>query len=251
MPIHRLHHHPQVGMRFVALQVRRPSGRPQGILNIGLALLDSSRQSMPLNSQLDASAVNYRHLMGQDDPHHLHQHGTQNNTSQTSNNQNNAHQNLLWSLISKPELRRIKSDTSSMMASSLIVTTPAKTIANKGKASSMVSGLKPELDKKQRKNKKGNSKSSSVINATDGGKKDKMGKPDLVVKALEPGPNVNGLNPTHPIQKVSSGKPIPKCYTTQCTQHYNTIITKSAVAMKRKWDIYRYMASIFTGYSRL
>ncbi|KAH6778095.1 Calcium-dependent lipid-binding family protein [Perilla frutescens var. hirtella] len=37
-----------VGMRFVALQVRRPSGRPQGILNIGVALLDGSLRSMPL-----------------------------------------------------------------------------------------------------------------------------------------------------------------------------------------------------------
>ncbi|KAI3459050.1 hypothetical protein Pfo_015713 [Paulownia fortunei] len=35
-------------MRFVALQVRRPSGTPQGILNMGVALLDSSLRSMPL-----------------------------------------------------------------------------------------------------------------------------------------------------------------------------------------------------------
>lgn len=51
-----------VGMRFVALQVRRPSGRPQGILNIGVALLDGSLRSMPLYKGC-ASAVGYRDLM--------------------------------------------------------------------------------------------------------------------------------------------------------------------------------------------
>ncbi|KAF9604846.1 hypothetical protein IFM89_010521 [Coptis chinensis] len=54
----------RVGMRFVALQVRRPSGRPQGILNIGMALLDGSMRSMPLYTQLSASAVGFRDLMG-------------------------------------------------------------------------------------------------------------------------------------------------------------------------------------------
>ncbi|KAF5187096.1 Calcium-dependent lipid-binding (CaLB domain) family protein [Thalictrum thalictroides] len=56
------------GMRFVALQVRRPSGRPQGILNIGVALLDGHMRSMPLYTQLSASAVGYRDLMGEE--HH-------------------------------------------------------------------------------------------------------------------------------------------------------------------------------------
>ncbi|PIN19965.1 hypothetical protein CDL12_07356 [Handroanthus impetiginosus] len=36
-------------MRFIALQVRRPSGTPQGILNMGVALLDSTMRSMPLH----------------------------------------------------------------------------------------------------------------------------------------------------------------------------------------------------------
>lgn len=40
-------------MRFVALQVRRPSGDPQGILNMGVALLDTSTRSMPLRPDLD------------------------------------------------------------------------------------------------------------------------------------------------------------------------------------------------------
>lgn len=61
--------HPYIGMRFVALQVRRPSGRPQGILNIGVALLDSSMRSMPLYTQPAMSAVGYHDLM--DDPPEL------------------------------------------------------------------------------------------------------------------------------------------------------------------------------------
>ncbi|KAK4436057.1 hypothetical protein Salat_0769400 [Sesamum alatum] len=36
--------------RFVALQVRRPSGSPQGILNMGISLLDSTMRSMPLKN---------------------------------------------------------------------------------------------------------------------------------------------------------------------------------------------------------
>lgn len=90
-------HHPQphLGMRFVALQVRRPSGRPQGILNIGVAVLDSSMRSMPLYTQLSTSAVGYRDLMGEGDPHHHH-----------NNNQNQQPPN------SKPELRRTRSERS-------------------------------------------------------------------------------------------------------------------------------------------
>ncbi|CAA2998772.1 Hypothetical predicted protein [Olea europaea subsp. europaea] len=40
--------------RFVALQVRRPSGNPQGILNMGVSLLDSSMKSMPFNSKVNS-----------------------------------------------------------------------------------------------------------------------------------------------------------------------------------------------------
>ncbi|KAL1544921.1 hypothetical protein AAHA92_21710 [Salvia divinorum] len=60
---------PYIGMRFVALQIRRPSGRPQGILNIGVALLDSSMRSMPLYTQPAVSAVGYQDLM--EDPEAL------------------------------------------------------------------------------------------------------------------------------------------------------------------------------------
>ncbi|CAK7341187.1 unnamed protein product [Dovyalis caffra] len=50
-------------MRFVALQVRRPSGRPQGILNLGVQLLDSTMRSMPLYTELSASAVGFNDLI--------------------------------------------------------------------------------------------------------------------------------------------------------------------------------------------
>ncbi|PNY00168.1 hypothetical protein L195_g023444, partial [Trifolium pratense] len=46
-------------LRFVGLQIRRPSGRPQGILNIGAAILDSSMRSMPLYSELSTSEAGY------------------------------------------------------------------------------------------------------------------------------------------------------------------------------------------------
>ncbi|XP_068664346.1 uncharacterized protein [Aristolochia californica] len=59
--------------RFVALQVRRPSGRPQGILNVGVAVLDGSLRSMPLYSQLNASALGYRDLMGDSRQQQQHQ----------------------------------------------------------------------------------------------------------------------------------------------------------------------------------
>lgn len=50
-------------LRFVALQIRRPSGRPQGILNIGVSLLDSTMRSMPLYSELSTSAVGLWDMM--------------------------------------------------------------------------------------------------------------------------------------------------------------------------------------------
>ncbi|KAK6914157.1 C2 domain [Dillenia turbinata] len=62
------------GMRFVALQVRRRSGRPQGILNIGVALLNNFIRSMPLYTNLSSSAVGYRDLMGEVDQQNHHQH---------------------------------------------------------------------------------------------------------------------------------------------------------------------------------
>nr|GMD03380.1 serine/threonine-protein kinase pakA-like [Ipomoea batatas] len=78
------------GMRFVALQVRRKSGRPQGILNIGVALLDSSMRSMPLYRQMSSSAVGVRDLMQED--------------------------NLLHNANPNAVLRRMKSERSTLMS---------------------------------------------------------------------------------------------------------------------------------------
>ncbi|KAK8648161.1 hypothetical protein V6N13_128922 [Hibiscus sabdariffa] len=96
----------ELGMKFVALQVWRPSGRPQGILNIGLTMLDSTRRSMPLYMQMGSSAVGYQYFMGEDDPIH------------SSNRSNNNQFSNIES--TKPELRRTMSDSSSMLGSQFV-----------------------------------------------------------------------------------------------------------------------------------
>jgi hypothetical protein len=53
------------GMSFSALQIRRPSGRPQGILNLGIMILDGlDFQRMNRFSPSSWGAVGYRDLMG-------------------------------------------------------------------------------------------------------------------------------------------------------------------------------------------
>ncbi|CAL1391929.1 unnamed protein product [Linum trigynum] len=44
-----------IDVQIVPLQIRRPSGRPQGILNMGVQLLDNTMRSMPLYTELSAS----------------------------------------------------------------------------------------------------------------------------------------------------------------------------------------------------
>ncbi|KAB1219349.1 hypothetical protein CJ030_MR3G001168 [Morella rubra] len=166
---HQHNTYPQVGMRFVALQVRRPSGRPQGILNIGVAVLDSSMRSMPLYSQLnDSAGVGYRHLMGEEDS--FQQPG--NGSNQTP--------------LSKPSLRRAKSDTSSMIASELRASEFRKVPQKKnGKPSSTVNGSEVGHKKKKvwsrgsslisgseverGRGKKNNKKTSSVLSYSEVG----------------------------------------------------------------------------------
>ncbi|KAJ9182342.1 hypothetical protein P3X46_006346 [Hevea brasiliensis] len=159
--LHRQHrqHHVQLGMRFVALQVRRRSGCPQGILNIGVALLDTSMRSMPLYTQ-NASAIGYRHLMGEKDPQ---MHNDNHRTKDDEKNSDSRNQFLLpWN--PKPELRRTKSDTSSMIGSDAV----AKKMLNKKKAGSMVNGSAYE---------KQNSNPSSVITDSEIFKNYNKGKP--------------------------------------------------------------------------
>uniref|UniRef100_A0A2N9EXZ2 C2 domain-containing protein n=1 Tax=Fagus sylvatica TaxID=28930 RepID=A0A2N9EXZ2_FAGSY len=50
-------------MRIVPFHVRRPSGRPQGILNVGVTLLDSNMRNMPVYKELAQSAIGYWDLM--------------------------------------------------------------------------------------------------------------------------------------------------------------------------------------------
>lgn len=174
-PAKRHHHHRQfqLGMRFVALQVRRASGRPQGILNIGVALLDSSMRSMPLYTQV-SSAVGYRHLMGEEDAYQR-QHNNV-NSSTTSNNQ------LSFPFIGKPELRRTKSDTSSMIGSEMMKKSKVKSNKN-GKPSSMVSGseAEPPVEFKRKKSKKGGgSKASSMLSGSDFFKRGNKGSGSVV-----------------------------------------------------------------------
>ncbi|KAK6781118.1 hypothetical protein RDI58_023302 [Solanum bulbocastanum] len=118
---HHNHHPHNLGMRFVALQVRRPSGRPQGILNIGVALLDSTMRSMPLYTELNKSAVGYRDLMEEEQlPHHHHNQKTNNEktitTTTTTNNYNNNNTNTSTNnnnvTTIKPILLRTKSERS-------------------------------------------------------------------------------------------------------------------------------------------
>ncbi|XP_050215976.1 uncharacterized protein LOC126667054 [Mercurialis annua] len=163
-PRQQQQHHVQLDtMRFVALQVRRRSGRPQGILNIGVAILDTSMRSMPLYSQISASAVGYRDLMGgKEKP--INNNYNHNNKDDDRSSDDNQNQFLLpW--IPKPDLRRTKSDSSSMVGSEMVENT---TIQNKKqkKGGSMISGS--EIIKKENINgyksfKKQSSMASSMI----------------------------------------------------------------------------------------
>ncbi|KAI3459557.1 hypothetical protein Pfo_016220 [Paulownia fortunei] len=175
-PVWSRRHNQHIGMRFVALQVRRPSGRPQGILNIGVALLDGSMRSMPLYTQLSTSAVGYRDLM--QDPPSLQQ--LQQNENQKNDNNNYQAANV------KPILRRSRSERSERVTfdnyspnSSIVAVAtgkvgvkessilsisesadPFKGMKKKGKASSVISGAELR-EKPKQKGLKG--KPSSVV----------------------------------------------------------------------------------------
>ncbi|GMI69878.1 hypothetical protein like AT2G33320 [Hibiscus trionum] len=158
----------ELGMRFVALQVWRPSGRPQGILNIGVALLDSTMRSMPLYLQMGSSAVGYRHLMGEEDPF---QNSVVNPVWSTTKSNN--YQQLLNGLL-KPELRRTKSDSSSVLEPDL-----------KPKGSSIVVvGSMVNESETGKSNNKITSRGSSKVNYTSD-KIPKKGKSSSIVTTTE------------------------------------------------------------------
>ena len=173
----RTQHNGYIGMRFVALQVRRPSGRPQGILNLGVAVLDPSMRSMPLYTQPAMSAVGYRDLMDGPPPHHL----------QHNENDNDNHNNYSQPPAPKPILRRSRSERSELMgldnfspSSSMIIVkskpkakessilsitecmVPLEPITKRkaGKASSVINGAELHERPRQRGKK---SKASSVV----------------------------------------------------------------------------------------
>lgn len=131
-------HTPPPGMRFVALQVRRPSGRPQGILNIGVGMLDGSMRSMPLYTNMDSSAVGYRDLLGEEDPHLQNLH--LNSYRGSSKNPQSPSSKQYQSVVSRPPmLRRTRSDTSSMVVSDLLSRAERSRLANRKPASALMS----------------------------------------------------------------------------------------------------------------
>ncbi|KAG4983177.1 hypothetical protein AAZX31_10G124000 [Glycine max] len=136
-----------LGMRFVALQMRRPSGRPQGILNIGFTVLDSSMRSMPLYTH-NASAVGYRHLMGEKDAYDSHNHLSPRVRAAAAG------------ATPMPELRRTKSETSSMLGATEVVARHHQAVAG---ANSSISGSEVSVKRKKGKNKKTKTKKSSSV----------------------------------------------------------------------------------------
>lgn len=172
-------------MRCVALQVRRPSGRPQGILNVGMAVLDSSMRSMPLYS--GASAVGYCDLMGLG-AHDIPQDPNYHRKTQQNQNDENVTEKPF-----KPILLRSRSEKSSMfehlsVANSSLIAVPKKPASSildgpdfvglnfkKGKASSVVSGEELREKPKPKGKKK---KSSSIIGVPIFSKPEPVSKPD-------------------------------------------------------------------------
>ncbi|KAJ8544123.1 hypothetical protein K7X08_028634 [Anisodus acutangulus] len=49
--------------KFVVLQIRRPNGNPQGILNMGVALIDKSKRSMPLFNEITPLSMDHRDIL--------------------------------------------------------------------------------------------------------------------------------------------------------------------------------------------
>ncbi|XP_007035276.2 PREDICTED: uncharacterized protein LOC18603319 [Theobroma cacao] len=193
-PRHR--HEVQIGMRFVALQVWRPSGRPQGILNIGVALLDSSMRSMPLYMQMGSSAVGYRHLMGEE----IQSSNNNNNNNPSITSKSNNPQLLLNGLI-KPMLRRTKSDSSSMFSSDLKSKRSIKggSVVNGG---SMVNGGSIVNGSEIGKTYRINSRGSSMVNYTF--EKSKLGKPSSIINGSQD-PGKKGSEVTGLSKKIDKG----------------------------------------------
>ncbi|XVF66394.1 hypothetical protein PTKIN_Ptkin10aG0032400 [Pterospermum kingtungense] len=194
-PIPRQNHRQgvQLGMSFVALQVRRPSGRPQGLLNIGVALLDSSMRSMPLYLQMGSSAVGYRHLMGEEDPFQSSNNNNPPSRTTKSNNNKDTNQVSLNGL-NKPQLRRTKSDSSSIFESDLWPrrSFAGSSIINGGSmvggsmvGGSMVGGSMVGGSEIRKYNFRLNSRGSSMVNYKFEKGDNKKGKPSSIVNGFD------------------------------------------------------------------
>ncbi|PHT33028.1 hypothetical protein CQW23_29365 [Capsicum baccatum] len=212
-PQYQQHH---IGMRFVALQVRRPSGRPQGILNIGVTLLGGTMRSMQLYRQLSMSAVGYRNLMEEDAdlPNY--------NEKNIHVEKGDANMNNNFNAI-KPILRRSRSerservtfDSASMANSSLVAVPHKKKVVEKessilsisfeppkhmtkkkGKASSVISGaeLREKTKTKEKKGKSGSVLSDSIVSKDSSILNSDRPKPKLKLIELEFGDKEKPIN---------------------------------------------------------
>ncbi|CAN1242744.1 hypothetical protein LINPERPRIM_LOCUS5443 [Linum perenne] len=166
---------PRIGNRFLALQVRRPSGRPQGLLNVGISILDNSMRSMPIYA--GSSAVGYRDLMGA---------AEYNQQRKGSNDEDSSISSLYASIPNKkefhlpwmpptPQLRRTKSDFGE---GSSVVGSTYKVIS---KASSTLSSLDINY-----RNNRLNQPSSRGSRSEIGGFPKIAGKPNPIIP-LPPG----------------------------------------------------------------
>ncbi|XP_020230049.1 uncharacterized protein LOC109810871 [Cajanus cajan] len=145
-----------MGLRFMGLQVERPSGRPKGILNVGAAIIDSSKRSMPLYTH-DPPTVGYSH-----DDHNQLRHQT------------------------KPEIRRTKSASSSMLGSEAIAP-QYQAKAKKGKPSSQVTSS--EISTKSKRKASSSMLSASFSKATP--RKGKLGKKETKITSHDSPNNFN------------------------------------------------------------
>ncbi|KAF7151355.1 hypothetical protein RHSIM_Rhsim02G0044200 [Rhododendron simsii] len=195
---HRQQNH-HTGMRFAALQVWRPSGRPQGLLNIGVAVLDSSMRSMPLYTQLSRSAVGYRDLIGQENPQHQHQdnnHDTNDlplmlrrwrsertESVTTFDDLSATHGSIVGMAQKKGPSKKASSRVSDSSYCSNIVPNGK---SKKGKASSVISGTEL-ITKPKEKGRKG--KGSSLVNLICSFENAKMEKPPSLDPPKEKVPN--------------------------------------------------------------
>lgn len=157
---------------ILSFQVRRNSGRPQGLLNIGVALLDSSMRSMPLYNTIAASAVGYRDLMGGEEDPQNSQHQNENKNTEPP--------------AVKPILRRSRSERSERVTfENMSSVGPGSMVGGSMVGGSVIGGSMVGVPQK-----KAPGKASSMISGSDFGEplirgKGIKGKPSSVIGGVE------------------------------------------------------------------